>query len=170
MADESFTFNATIAGADEVVAKFNSVTHDVRYKGGRFAGRKAAKVIELAAKFGAQEHNDPATRESIAANVTTRFSPRLFKRSGDIGFRIGVSGGAKAGKGGGGPGGDTWYWRLIEFGVTVRNPFPGRPFMQNALRATAPAATEVFVREYGKALDRAIKRARKAAAAAGSSP
>lgn len=151
-----------VSGASNIVAKLESVTFDVRRKGGRFAGGKAAKIIEQAARFNAAALDDPETRESIAANLTSQFNNRLFKRTGDVGFRIGIRGGAKqdAAKGKAGPGGDTWYWRLLEFG-TVKAP--AQEFMQKAMASSMSAAADEFFRQYDRALDRAIKRANKAA-------
>jgi HK97 gp10 family phage protein len=99
----------------------------------------------------------------------------LFKTSGDLGFRIGVLGGAKqynnmhTRKGGrrgsyatGGsylnPGGDTFYWRFLEFGTSR---FAAKPFMRPALAQSISEATNTFITEYEKAIDRAIRRAAK---------
>jgi hypothetical protein len=40
---------------------------------------------------------------------------------------------------------------------------PAQPFMRNALADNVEAATAMFISEYDKALDRAIKRATKKA-------
>lgn len=156
-----------LIGADSLDAKLKAVTEEVRYKGGRFALRKAAKIIEVAAKNNAQRIDDPNTPNSIADNITTRWSSRRYKRTGDLGFRVGVRGGAKGaaeavgeitGKGKGNPGGDTFYWRFVEFGTVNA---PAHPFMRPALSRNHGAAQAEFVNQCGKAIDRAVKRASK---------
>ncbi|MDF5923162.1 HK97 gp10 family phage protein [Pseudomonas aeruginosa] len=125
----------SITGMDSLLGKLESVSRDLRYKGGRSALRRAAKLIETEAKKNALQIDSPETANQIAKNISVRWSPRLFKRTGNLGFRIGVLGGARkysntrenvrSGRAGktykvGGsksnPGGDTWYWRFIEFG------------------------------------------------------
>lgn len=62
------------------------------------------------------------------------------------------------GKGKDNPGGDTWYWRLVEFGTEKTG---AKPFMRPALANHTDKATNVFLTEYSKSIDRAIKRAAK---------
>ena len=182
-ADASFDFK--IDGIDALAAKFSAVSYDIQRKGGRAALRKAAKVVEDAARAGALRIDDQQTAEQIARNVTLRWNGRLFKRTGDLGFRVGVLGGARApqsaksdrrrarsgtrslaelgeipGRGKGNPGGDTWYWRLVEFGTSKVG---AKPFLRPALEQNVAAVTSTFVREYTKAIDRAVKRQSKAA-------
>ena len=56
------------------------------------------------------------------------------------------------------PGGDTFYWRFIEFGT---QKIGARPIMRPALTDNVTTATTEFVTHFSKALDRAIARARK---------
>jgi HK97 gp10 family phage protein len=167
----------SLTGVDDVVGKFASITDDVKYRGGRSSLRKASELIRAAAEENAAAIDDPLTPNSIAANVATRWNGRLWKSKGDLGFRIGLLGGARqyfntrenrrkrrAGStyttdgGKGNPGGDTHYWRHIEFGT---QHIPANPFMRRALAENIQAATDKFVSEYKRAIDRAIKRARK---------
>jgi len=146
-------------GLEALTAKLQTLKQETRYKGGRTAGRKAANVIANAARARAALIDDPKTAENIMSNIAVRWNNRLFKKTGDIGFRIGVRGGAKSKKENDtNPGKDTWYWRLIEFG-TVK--MAARPFMRPALQESAQQATNTFISEYQKAIDRAIKRAAK---------
>ena len=126
--------------------------------------RKAANLIRNKARENAAQVNDPATPEEIAANIVVRFSPKDFRRNGNLVFRVGVLGGASgyaaasgevAGRGSKNPGGDTYYWRYLEFG-TVN--MPAQPFMRRSLSENVQAATDEFINQYNKALDRAIKR------------
>lgn len=160
-----------IEGIESLIAKLSGISYDLRKKGGRAALRKAAQVVQKAAQDNAERYiNDPKTRESIAANIVLRWSSRLHKRTGNLGFRVGVLGGAKrvakavgefTGKGKDNPGGDTWYWRLQEFGTQNHK---AKPFMRPALAGNQAAATNTFITVYSKSIDRAIKRASKSGA------
>lgn len=106
----------------------------------------------------------------------------------EIGFRVGVLGGARAelndkarrktdrrrarlgqtsldelgeiaGAGKNNPGGDTFYWRFLEFGTEKMD---AQPLMRHALEHNVQAATDEFVRAWTRSADRAIKRAQKA--------
>lgn len=163
------SMSVSIEGLDEVLAKLETVSHDVRYKGGRFAMRKAANLIRDRAKANAARLDDPKTPTNIAENIAVRFSPRAFRQRGELQFRIGVRGGAKGyaaasgefkGAGKGNPGGDTFYWRFLEFGT---QNMPAQPFMRRALAENIQAATDEFITHYDKALDRALRRAARQA-------
>ncbi|WP_092281497.1 HK97-gp10 family putative phage morphogenesis protein [Pseudomonas prosekii] len=160
-------------GLNSLLGKLKAVNYDVKQKGGRSALRKAAAVIRDKVKEGAVRVNDAATSEEIEKNVTIRWSSKRFKTTGDLGFRVGIMGGAKeynnmhTRKGGrrgtyavGGssenPGGDTFYWRFVEFGTSR---VAARPFMRPALAESIEQATAVFVTEYEKAVMRAINAA-----------
>lgn len=158
-----------LTGLDALKKNMAAVTDDLRRKGGRFALRKASEIVVAAARANAAGVDDPATPESIAANITARWNGRMFRRTGDLGFRVGVLGGARghaaasgevAGKGKNNPGGDTYYWRFLEFG-TSNIEAPARPFLRSALSDNVQAATDTFIREYTKSLDRVIKRMKK---------
>ncbi len=153
-----------IQGLDSLLGKLESLKYETKKKGGRYALRKAAQLVRDAAKQNAQALDDPDTAESIYKNITELWNSRLFKRTGDLGFRVGVLGGARIPKSRpkgtekGGPGGDTRYWAFVEFG---HENVPAQPFMRPALESSVDKATDTFVREYEKAIDRAIKRAAK---------
>lgn len=198
----------SLTGINQLVSKLGVLTDDIKYKGGRAALRRAAQVIQAQAVANASRIDDPETAEQIAANITVRWSSRRFKRTGDLMFRIGVLGGArqygdtkenrrKRRVGGtyktlgdkSNPGGDTWYWRFIEFGTSPQparvNQYrkrtkygkggqrmkdkrghpgvPARPFMRPAAQQAAGDAVNEFMQQYDKALDRALRRAAKQA-------
>lgn len=166
-------------GLDELVAKFGAIRYDVKFKGGRYALRKAATIVANAAKQAAKNIDDPSTAEKIYKNVVTRFGTRRFKTTGDLLFRVGILGGARpsnpkrrrrkgaptledlgeiAGKGKENPGGDTFYWRHVEFGGEKH---AATPFMRPALENNAQKATSEFIAQYKKSIARAIKKASK---------
>lgn len=170
MADIEFE----LTGLDAVLKKMRALPVDVRMKGARFALRKSANLIRNAAVENAKRVNNPATREEIAKNIAVRFATRESKRTGDVMFRVGVLGGARqyaktrenvrkrrAGQtyttdgSSANPGGDTWYWRLVEFGTQHT---PARPFMQPALSSNVAAATSEFANHLNTWLDRYFRK------------
>lgn len=125
-------------------------------RGGRAALRKAAQVVVQKAKAGAERIDDKATGRSIADNIALRWNGRLFKRTGDLGFRIGVLHGAVLKNGGDlSQNAPTPHWRLLEFGT---EKMAAVPFMRPALANSISEVTNTFVTEYEKSIDRAIRR------------
>lgn len=152
----------SLTGLDSLLGKLDSLSYDVRRKGGRAALRKAAQVVAQKAKEGAERIDDKETGRSIADNIALRWNGKLFKQTGDLGFRIGVLHGAVLKNGGDlSPNSPTPHWRLIEFGT---EKMAAVPFMRPALANSISEATNIFVSEYEKAIDRAIRRAAKKAA------
>jgi HK97 gp10 family phage protein len=155
-------FSVKMNGIDELSKKLESLRYDIAKKGGRFALRKAAQVIRDAAKQGARRVDDSATGRSIASNITEKWNGRLNRQTGDLGFRVGVSQGAVLPKKGEKPdesaSGPTPHWRLLEFGT---EKMAAKPFMVPAMEANAQKATDVFIDQYSRAIDRALKRAGK---------
>ncbi|WP_193090861.1 HK97-gp10 family putative phage morphogenesis protein [Halomonas colorata] len=184
-----------VDGLEPLLARMDNIGYDLRKKGGRFAMRKAANLIRDRARQNAQAIDDPSTANSIADNIVVRFSPKDFRQRGDLVFRVGVLGGAKGyaaasgevkGKGKENPGGDTYYWRFIEFGrgpvkapegENLANaqsgeffggdvgPAPAQPFMRRALSENIQDATNEFINQYNKSLDRALKKQAREAGA-----
>ncbi|MCA4113373.1 HK97-gp10 family putative phage morphogenesis protein [Serratia marcescens] len=149
----------TLTGVDELMGKLESISDDMKRKGGRAALRKAANVIANRAKANAQRLDDPETGRSIADNIAVRWNGREFKRNGNLAFRIGVLHGAvlrkHPDKAKNAP---TPHWRLLEFGTENMR---SQPFMRPAAENSAAEVSNTFVVEYGKAIDRAIARAAK---------
>ena len=167
----------SLTGMDALIGKLDTVKHDVKYKGGRFALRKAAQLLRDKAKANARQLDDPATAQSIEKNIAERWNGGIFRRTGDLGFRVGVRGGARqygdtganrrAGRVGdtyetdgssANPGGDTFYWRFLELGTSRQR---AKPFLRPAMENNVDAITNEFLRQYEKALDRAIRRANR---------
>ncbi|HBW9435746.1 TPA: hypothetical protein MFP15_08535 [Klebsiella pneumoniae] len=148
-----------LTGVDELLGKLESITDDMKRKGGRAALRKAANVIANRAKANARRLDDPETGRSIADNIAVRWNGREFKRSGNLGFRIGVLHGAvlkrHPDKAKNAP---TPHWRLLEFGTENMR---AQPIMRPAAESGAEEAMNTFVEEYGKSIDRAIARSAK---------
>jgi len=149
----------TLEGTEDLRAKLESISDDLRRRGGRAALRRAGNVIVNKAKENASRIDDPETGRSIADNIALRWNGRLFKQTGNIAFRIGVLHGARLrnhpDKGINAP---TPHWRLLEFGTEKMR---ARPFMRPAAESSVNEVVNTFITEYNKAIDRAIRRARK---------
>lgn len=153
------TVQFSLIGLDSLLGKLATVNDDIKRKGGRSALRKAAQVIAAKAKEGAERIDDKGTGRSISDNIALRWNGRLFRASGDLGFRIGVLHGAILQDGGDlSPNSPTPHWRLIEFGT---EKMAAVPFMRPALADNISDVTNTFISEYEKAVDRAIRRAAK---------
>lgn len=149
----------SLTGLDDLLGKLEGVSDDLRKKGGRAALRRASNIIADKARSNARRFDDPQTGRSVADNIAVRWNGKFFKRTGDLGFKVGVQYGAKLSrhpdKAVNSP---TPHWRLLEFGT---EHMAARPFMRPAADSSAGIAIDTFVTEYGKSLDRAIARARK---------
>jgi HK97 gp10 family phage protein len=118
---------------------------------GRRALRKGANVIRDAAKANARKFDDATTREMIWKNITVSGGGvKRERRVGGTMMRVGIRGGARnmekygefRGAGKGNPGGDTWYWRLLEFGTSK---MAAKPFMRPAMNESSGRAAQVVI-------------------------
>lgn len=107
-------------------------------------------MIRDAARTGARQLDDPHSPEQIWRNVAVfGGGARREKQAGGVIMRVGIRGGARnmqkygefKGKGKGNPGGDTWYWRLVEFGTSRT---AAKPFMRPAMNNNAGKAAQVI--------------------------
>lgn len=156
------TVDFSLTGLDSLLKKFEEINFQTRRKSGRAALRKAAMIVVAAAKQNALALDDADTGRSIADNVALRWNGKLFKQSGDLGFRIGILNGAKLPAPGQKPNlaqnAPTPHWRLLEFGT---DKMRARPFFRSALENNINPATDTFLKEFEKSIDRAIKKANK---------
>lgn len=174
--------NVKMEGLDDFKSKMAAVTGGMLYRYGRSSLRKSAKIVLNAAKSNASRINDPKTPEDISKNIVMRWSKKRFSASQDLSFRIGVLGGARpttsskskrrrfnerqslealgelSGKGKGNPGGDTWYWRLVEFGTQSSR---AQPFLRPALSSNLEKVQYRFSVEINKGISIALKRAER---------
>lgn len=157
-----------IVGLEALRDKLKLLSEETQGRGGAAALRKASLVVVDAAKRNAERVDDPGTKEKISENIVTRKASKRRVAPGDIKYRVGVLGGARdysaygelsTGKSASeNPGGDTFYWRFLEFGTEKMS---AKPFMRGALAQNVSKATETFVREYIAYAERALKRAKK---------
>lgn len=140
--------------------------------------RKGGNVIKGLAVEKAKTIDDPATAEAIYKNIVVQAGGKRFEtREGGPAVRVGVLGGAKSysntrfnvrkgrvgktyatGGHSGNPGGDTWYWRLIEFGFHARDgsAVAPRPFMRPAMEEGAAQAFGAVAVDAAKQIDKEI--------------
>lgn len=131
-------------------------------KAARSSLRKGAAPVRKSAQDGAKRIDDPETAEMIYKNVVVRGGgARGERRVGGAMVRVGILGGARnmskygefKGAGKSNPGGDTWYWRLIEFGTSQH---ADRPFMRPALASNTGKATDLFVQDFNLQIARLL--------------
>lgn len=156
-----------IEGLDAALKTMKGIAPELQKNGLKAAARRAMRVVRDAARRNAKTIDDPRTSEKIWKNITIRAgSARRNKKEGGIVMRVGVAGGARnmeaygefKGAGRANPGGDTWYWRLIEFGA---EHIPARPFMRPALSENVQEVTAEFTKYLGPQIDKAIAKAHR---------
>lgn len=162
-----------LKGVDELIKKLQRTQKEMVEKAAPKALAKAARVVRDEAKRRAELIDDPKSPENIAKNIVVRKASKRNTPQDAIKYRIGVRGGSQSysdtkenrrkgrvGKsyetGGdkGNPGGDTWYWRLIEFGTAK---MPANPFMRPAITAKQQEAAAVFISAFKEELDKVVK-------------
>lgn len=151
-----------IQGAEQAIKRLEALGGKEGKNAARRSLRKGANVVLKAARERAARLDDPQTAESIARNLVVRGGgSRRERRAGGVMLRVGVRGGARnmekygefKGDGKGNPGGDTWYWRLLEFGT---EKMAARPFMRPALQNNTQAATDAFANALGVEIDKEL--------------
>lgn len=139
----------TIHGLDNIERNLKALPGRKMDNAVRRSLRKGANAIRDRARQNAKSFDDPGSPEKIWKNIaTTSGGKRRERRAGGPMLRVGVRGGARnmsaygeiSGRGKGNPGGDTFYWRFLEFGT--RN-MAARPFMRPAMMS---AKSEAFSR------------------------
>lgn len=162
-----------LKGVDELIKRLQKTQLEVVEKVAPRALRTAARVVADEAKRRAELLDDPNSVENIAKNIIVQKSSRRNTPQDAVKYRVGVRGGSesyadtkdnrrksrvgKAYQTGGSKkntGGDTWYWRLLEFG-TVK--MEARPFMRPAMSAKQQEAAEVFIRVFKEELSKVVK-------------
>ena len=152
-----------IEGLDQLQEKLSKLSDEKRIRNlARRATRRGANVVARAAKRNAQSIDDPKTRESIHKNIAVRGGgSRRERRVGGAMMRVGIRGGARdmskhgefKGSGKSNPGGDTFYWRFLEFGTSE---MPAKPFMRNAMAQSVDQAIATITQAANAELDKEI--------------
>lgn len=151
-----------IQGAEQAIKRLEALGGKEGKNAARRALRRGANVVLKDARERAARLDDPQTAESIARNLTVRGGgSRRERRAGGVMMRVGIRGGARdmskygevKGQGKGNPGGDTFYWRFLEFGT---EKMAARPFMRRALENNTQAATDAFAQALGAEIDKEL--------------
>lgn len=160
-----------ITGLDEVQAKLRQLGNQRKAKNAATrSSRKAMNIVKKAAVINAKALDDKDSPEKIWKNIVTK--PGKTKGVDYVVMKVGVKGGAKqygtnadnrrANRIGRtyqtqgdkkNPGGDTWYWRQVEYGSATNN---ATPFMRPALNNNMAAVQAEFTRAYSEELDKEI--------------
>lgn len=162
---------AQFNGFERAMAKLRRLPPEIEKRALPKAMRAGAQIVRRAAIQNALKIDDPATAEQIARNIVVQFAPRYSKRIRGVVMRVGVMGGArqygntkenvrkrrvgktyKTAGDKGNPGGDTWYWRFVEFGIQSRG-IGARPFMLPALERNGGAAIDAVTRSLETSID-----------------
>lgn len=140
-----------IEGLDEVIEKMRLLGKPRKVKNAATrSARKAMNIVNKAAKANAKKFDDKGTGNKIWKNIATKPSKTKVNF---VMMKVGVKGGAKEVKGTGNSGGDTWYWRLKEYG---RSGVPATPFMRPAFFNNKDAVEAEFKRSFSEELDKEI--------------
>ena len=156
-----------LKGVDELIKRLQKTQLEVVEKVAPRALKKAADLVADEARRRAELIDDPSSPESIAKNIIVQKSGKRQTRPDSIKYRVGVRGGGKPSdeektpaektdkpKKGKETGGDTWYWRLLEFG-TIK--MEAKPFMRPAIAAKEQEAAAVFISTFKELLDKTVK-------------
>lgn len=146
-----------IEGLAAIERKLKLLPDRIGQRAMRRALRKGANVIRDIARANAKSIDDPQTRENIAKNIAVASGGR--KREKQVGgpmMRVGVRGGARLTRGdNGNSGGNTTYWRMIEFGTSQA---PAQPFMRPAMNAGATKALETAAAAMPGEIDKELRK------------
>ncbi|WP_407475949.1 HK97-gp10 family putative phage morphogenesis protein [Acinetobacter baumannii] len=164
-----------IEGLDEVLRKMGVLKDKRKIRNAAMrAARKAMAIVRDAAKQNAKHLDDPATREAIYENIT--MSPGKTRNNNYVRMRVGIMGGAATNKDSKKivfkerrkkgqpkqeidadsialPGGNTRYWRHLEFGTSQ---IPATPFMRPALANNVQKVTDTFSQSFSAELDKEL--------------
>lgn len=152
------TVELNIQGMDQLKRKLDQLSNPKKAKQiARKAGRQAMNLVRDAARTNAKAIDDPETREKIHKNIVTQGGKS--RNSNEIAIRVGVRGGAAMNKNSnrealsGLSGGNTTYWRMIEFGNSHQ---PAVPFMRPALSQNLDKVTTKFVQIFDAEITKAL--------------
>lgn len=116
-----------LTGADELSAKFKTLTEEMRRKVVTPAARSAMGIVLADAKDRASRIDDPETANFIPKNIALVERKAIGLEVGAVVMSVGVR---KRSRGQGG--GNTFYWWWVELGTqnSAANPFM-RPALAN---------------------------------------
>ena len=143
-----------LSGFDALEYKMEKLTDRMTGNALRRALRQGLNVVRKQAIENAKKFDDPKTAEDVSKNVAVMSGGRKQERQqGGAMMRLGVRGGAAKGKGKTGRGGDTFYWRFLEFGT---QDMAAQPFLRSAAATQGDAAFKRMTDNLSEQLDKEI--------------
>ncbi len=140
-----------ITGLDEVIEKMRLLGKPKKVKNAATrSARKAMNIVNKAAKANAKAFDDKSSGNKIWKNIVTKPSKT---KANFVMMKVGVKGGAKKAAGTGNSGGDTWYFRYLEYGTSK---MAARPFLRPAFFNNKDAVETEFKRSFNEELDKEI--------------
>jgi len=127
----------SLKGADELSARFKSLTEEMRRKVVLPAAKDAMEIVLLDAKDRATRIDDPETANFIPANLAMIERKALGEEVGAVVISVGVRMRKRGQKGG-----NTFYWWWVELG-TEKNR--AKPFLRPALANNREALFREFL-------------------------
>lgn len=146
----------SLVGMKEISDKLRALKQEVRPKIAQGAMKNAAMLLKKYAQEGALRVDDPATGRMIRDNVKYQFAARIYKKSGDIVYRVGVNtkrGRIPKGNPDEGPRGNTPHWHLVEYGTELAR---AQPYMRPALENNVSELINVIATETERAIDSTV--------------
>lgn len=147
-----------MTGMDQFKQKIDRLRNPRKAKSiARKAARQAMNIVRDSARVNARAIDDPETAEKIFKNISVAAG-----RSRDpnvIVMRVGVRGGAAMNQHSDAvalsslSGGNTTYWRYLEFGAATT---PATPFMRPALARNIQHVTDKFAQVFNTEIDKEL--------------
>lgn len=149
----------TVQGLDDFDLRMLNLKVSLQKKIIRKAARRAMIPVRDDARIAAKALDDAETPNAIWKNIA--IVPQKNPDPNTVGMMVGVRGGAQSKSGkkelgstAGRPGGDTWYWRLVEFGTSHSAAFP---FMRQSFRKNLSNVESQFADEVSTGIDEAVQ-------------
>lgn len=125
-----------LRGADDIVAKFQQLSKDVRRQVATPAAKDAMEIVREDAINRAWRVDDPKTASTIALNIAMAEKKALGRHVDAVIISVGVKGKGRR------PGGKTFYWYFVELGTEHSR---ARPFLRPAITANKEAVFREFL-------------------------
>lgn len=162
MAAGMFDFQVRMTGVQAAVDKLRGLSPALQKKALKTAVRRGGYVVKTQAVRNMKQYDDPRSPRKIWKNIVVQYRPRSSKSYDGVVMAVGVLGGAKqyvnnpfnrrtrrvglkylVGGDKGNPGGDTWYWRFVEYGIPSRGIAAKRPMLRALQTMSQPATNAI---------------------------
>lgn len=135
----------TFPDMDALISRMSGLSSNVQRSIARRSTAKGLRVVRDKAIENAQRIDNPVTKNNISKNIRIKWAGKLAKKEGGAAYQLGVMGGGKSRLDNeSNPGGDTYYWRFLEFGTAK---MAAKPFMRPAINQMQQTALKVAMDE-----------------------